>query len=90
MSGFESHYDLYNRMIDKTGRKAKFIGLVSKLCGYLESDQIFDLYNLSRDNLKNNIRILSKLEKATQSIDELNSLAETDEAIILPFNWKLN
>ncbi|NOQ37395.1 hypothetical protein GQ472_00775 [archaeon] len=59
MSLFADHYELYNGIIGKTGENGKFIGLVSKLCGHLDPDQIFELYKTSRDNLGNNMSFLN-------------------------------
>ncbi|MCK5290340.1 MAG: hypothetical protein KAJ56_05280, partial [Candidatus Aenigmarchaeota archaeon] len=50
------------------GGKAKFIGLVSKLCGYLEPEQIFNLYETSRKNLGNNISFLTNYHISPKGI----------------------
>jgi len=68
MSLFADHYDLYNGIMEQTGGKGRFIGLVSKLCGYLEPDQIFKLYETSRDNLGNNISFLTKYHISPEGI----------------------
>ena len=68
MSLFADHYELYNGIMEQTGGKGKFIGLVSKLCGYLEPDQIFNLYNTSRDNLENNISFLNNYHISPEGI----------------------
>ncbi len=68
MSGFRNHYDLYNGIMEQTGRKGMFIGLVSKLCGYLEPDQIFNLYETSRKNLGNNISFLTNYHISPEGI----------------------
>jgi len=68
MSLFADHYELYDGIMEQTGRKGKFIGLVSKLCGYLEPDQIFKLYETSRENLENNISFLNNYHISPEGI----------------------
>lgn len=68
MSLFADHYELYNGIIDKTGGKDMFIGLVSKLCGYLDPDQIFNLYNTSRKNLEENKDFLTNYHISPEGI----------------------
>ncbi|MEA3229830.1 MAG: hypothetical protein U9P44_02865 [archaeon] len=62
MSIFKNHYDLYDRLNEETYGRNKFLGLVSKICSYLEADQIFELYNSSRDTLERNTHNIGEQE----------------------------
>ena len=68
MSRFKNHYKLYDGIMEQTGGKGKFIGLVSRLCGYLEPKQVFELYEISRENLKNNTDFINNYHMSQQGL----------------------
>ncbi|MEA2004474.1 MAG: hypothetical protein U9O53_05995 [archaeon] len=68
MSRFKNHYKLYDGIMEQTGGKGKFVGLVSRLCGYLEPKQIFELYEISRGNLKNNTDFINNYHMSQQGL----------------------
>ncbi len=65
---FNDQHQLHEGIEKQTGGEGKFIGLVSKLCGYLEPEQIFNLYETSRKNLGNNISFLNNYHISPEGI----------------------
>lgn len=51
MSLFKDHKDLYKILLEQAHGKERFIALIAKVCGHLEPDQIYELYELSRERL---------------------------------------
>ena len=58
------------------------------LCQQLIDNVVIGVDN--NENLTNNIQSIADVEKVRAIIDTLDTLSETDEQILLPYNWKLS
>ena len=69
------------------------ISIASLCLNFCVSQEDIDYVVIGIDNLSNlewNLQTISELNKVKAIISELDSLQETDEQILLPYNWKIS